>query len=157
MNKLIVFFVIGLLGVSCASDKDFAYDTFQDLQSKNNFELREYLEDVTFIFVDNVIPTKYDYQDSFLNQILVDAFAQDLGYGIPLEIMTAQAILESGWGRSKLSKNHFNYFGIKEYRKGRNSAYMVTNEVVNGKRISKKDRLSTQANSAPKNPWMATT
>ena len=90
MNKLIVFFVVGLLGVSCASDKDFAYDTFQDLQSKNDFELREYLEDVTFIFVDNVIQTKYGYQDSFLNQILVDAFAQDLGYGIPLEIMTGR-------------------------------------------------------------------
>ena len=34
MNKLILFFVIGILGVSCASDKDFAYDTFQDLKSK---------------------------------------------------------------------------------------------------------------------------
>ena len=141
MNKLIIFFIIGLLGMSCASDKDFAYDTFQDLQSKNDFELREYLEDVTYIFVDNVIPTKYGYQDSFLNQILVDAFAQDLGYGIPLEIMTAQAILESGWGRSKLSRKHFNYFGIKEYRKGMNSAYMVTNEVVNGKRINKKAKF----------------
>lgn len=141
MNKLIIFFIIGLLGMSCASDKDFAYDTFQDLKSKNSIELREYLENVTFVFIDNVIPTKYDYQDSFLNQILVNAFAQDLGYGIPLEIMTAQAILESGWGRSKLSRKHFNYFGIKEYRKGRNSAYMVTNEVVNGKRISKKAKF----------------
>ena len=83
MNKLIVF-CVGLLGVSCASDKDFAYDTFQDLQSKNNFELREYLEDVTFIFVDNVIPTKYDYHDSFLTQILVGAFVQKLGSGITL-------------------------------------------------------------------------
>jgi len=141
MNKLIIFFIIGLLGMSCASDKDFAYETFQDLQSKNNMSLAEYLEDVTYIFVDNVIPTKYDYQDSFLNQILVKAFAQDLGYGIPLEIMTAQAILESGWGRSKLSRKHFNYFGIKEYRKGKNAAYMVTNEVVNGKRISKKAKF----------------
>ena len=140
-TNLFLFFVIGLLAVSCAADRDFAFDTFQDLKSKNNESLREYLDNVTASFVDNVIPTKYAYQDSFFNMILVDAFAQDLGYGIPLEIMTAQAILESGWGRSKLASKHYNYFGIKEYRKGKNYAYIVTDEVVKGRRISKKAKF----------------
>jgi flagellum-specific peptidoglycan hydrolase FlgJ len=34
-------------------------------------------------------------------------------YGVPPSVTIAQAILESGWGRSGLSLTHRNYFGIK--------------------------------------------
>ncbi|HEU4347436.1 MAG TPA: sporangiospore maturation cell wall hydrolase GsmA [Actinoplanes sp.] len=34
-------------------------------------------------------------------------------YGVPPSVTIAQAILESGWGRSGLSMTHKNYFGIK--------------------------------------------
>ena len=34
-------------------------------------------------------------------------------FGVPPSVTIAQAILESGWGRSKLSTNDRNYFGIK--------------------------------------------
>ncbi|MFG1607611.1 sporangiospore maturation cell wall hydrolase GsmA [Actinoplanes sp. NPDC049265] len=34
-------------------------------------------------------------------------------YGVPPSVTIAQAILESGWGRSTLSSTHRNYFGIK--------------------------------------------
>jgi len=34
-------------------------------------------------------------------------------YGVPASTTIAQAILESGWGRSGLAVNHRNYFGIK--------------------------------------------
>ena len=140
MRNLVII-VLAICIVSCTAEKEFGYDTFSDLETKHEETLREYIEQTTSEFVENNIPTKYEYQDSFFNQILVDALAQDIGYGIPLEIMTAQAILESGWGKSKLSTKYNNYFGIKEYRKGKSSAYMVTNEVVNGKEITKKAKF----------------
>jgi flagellum-specific peptidoglycan hydrolase FlgJ len=34
-------------------------------------------------------------------------------YGVPPSVTIAQAILESGWGKSTLSSTHRNYFGIK--------------------------------------------
>jgi len=34
-------------------------------------------------------------------------------YGVPPSVTIAQAIVESGWGRSGLAVNHRNYFGIK--------------------------------------------
>jgi flagellum-specific peptidoglycan hydrolase FlgJ len=34
-------------------------------------------------------------------------------YGVPPSVTIAQAILESGWGKSTLSTTHRNYFGIK--------------------------------------------
>jgi flagellar protein FlgJ len=34
-------------------------------------------------------------------------------YRVPVSVTIAQSIIESGWGRSELSRNHNNHFGIK--------------------------------------------
>jgi flagellar protein FlgJ len=39
-------------------------------------------------------------------------------YGVPASVTIAQAILESGWGRSSLASTHKNYFGIKCFNQG---------------------------------------
>lgn len=50
---------------------------------------------------------------SFINSIKVEAEENYEDYGILPSITMAQAILESGWGKSELAQNHNNLFGIK--------------------------------------------
>lgn len=50
--------------------------------------------------------------------------------GLPAGITVAQAALESAWGQSRLSREAFNYFGIKAH--GKHAAIeMTTTEVWN--------------------------
>jgi hypothetical protein len=58
--------------------------------------------------------------------------------GVPASVTIAQAILESSWGKSRLSKDNNNYFGIKA-RDGADPsqvAWYDTWEVVDGENIS---------------------
>ncbi len=57
--------------------------------------------------------------------------------GILASVTVAQALLESGWGKSQLSAKYNNYFGIKK-GSGWNgpTVKMKTKEVVNGKTIT---------------------
>jgi flagellar protein FlgJ len=50
---------------------------------------------------------------TFLTGIAPAARQGDREYGVPSSVTMAQAILESGWGSSKLTANDNNYFGIK--------------------------------------------
>jgi flagellum-specific peptidoglycan hydrolase FlgJ len=53
--------------------------------------------------------------------------------GVPASVTIAQAILESDWGVSKLSKDYNNFFGIKGDRPGTAGvAWFDTWEVING-------------------------
>lgn len=51
--------------------------------------------------------------DQFIAAAVPGAQAGWREYGVPASTTIAQAILESGWGRSSLSTNDRNYFGIK--------------------------------------------
>ncbi|MFD1317041.1 LysM peptidoglycan-binding domain-containing protein [Loigolactobacillus zhaoyuanensis] len=64
---------------------------------------------------------------AFLNSIQAGAIAGWKKYGILPSLTAAQAILESGWGKSSLSVNYHNLFGIKGSYNG-NSVSLPTNE-----------------------------
>ncbi len=50
---------------------------------------------------------------SFINKIARAAALSQARFGVPASITIAQAILESGWGKSTLASKYNNYFGIK--------------------------------------------
>jgi flagellum-specific peptidoglycan hydrolase FlgJ len=63
-------------------------------------------------------------------------FYDDYGVVIFPSLMLAQSALESGWGRSGLTRRYNNFFGIKADKswKGK-SVKKFTNEYINGKKI----------------------
>jgi len=71
------------------------------------------------------------HQQTFFDRVWNAAVAMGQRLGVDPRIIYAQAALESNWGRSGLSKNHNNFFGIKA-RAGERSVTMRTREVVNG-------------------------
>lgn len=70
--------------------------------------------------------------NAFIDRIAGDAIKSQRETGVPASVTMAQAILESGWGKSGLSTNANNFFGIKG--KGpAGSVTMRTREVFNGR------------------------
>lgn len=53
-------------------------------------------------------------QNNFLRSVVPAARESMRLFGVPASVTIAQAILESGWGRSSLAKKYNNYFGIKD-------------------------------------------
>ena len=57
-------------------------------------------------------------------------------YGVPAQVILAQAALESGWGKSKLSTEGYNFFGIKADGSWNGATITKqTREVRNGKEV----------------------
>ncbi len=52
----------------------------------------------------------------FLEESIPHAIRIQVQYGIPASATISMAILESGYGRSDLARNHKNFFGIKAFR-----------------------------------------
>lgn len=142
MRALKLFILLALV-TSCAKEPTGAmYDYEERTEGEEcSLVLRAYLMDATAEWLDNNLDLK-EYQLDMLNMVLVPALAEEMKWGLPLEVMTAQAILESGWGRSELATKHNNYFGIKAYRSERGVIY-VSDEYVSGKRISKESSFRT--------------
>lgn len=74
-------------------------------------------------------------REEFLERAMVAARASSATSGLDPRITAAQAALESNFGRSRLSTEANNYFGIKA-RGGQPSVEMRTTEVVNGKSVA---------------------
>ncbi len=72
--------------------------------------------------------------NAFIDRVSADAIKSQRQTGVPASVTMAQAILESGWGKSGLSTKANNFFGIKG--KGpEGSVTMRTREVINGKSV----------------------
>ncbi|MCS6886535.1 MAG: peptidoglycan-binding protein [Acidobacteriota bacterium] len=73
--------------------------------------------------------------NAFIDSIADDAIRSQRATGVPASVTIAQAILESGWGQSSLSRQAHNYFGIK----GEGPAghvVMPTREYLNGQWVT---------------------
>lgn len=78
--------------------------------------------------------------NAFIDSIADDAMRTQREMGIPASVTIAQAILESGWGKSGLTRVANNYFGIK----GTGPAgyvVMPTSEYINGRWITVNSRF----------------
>lgn len=127
--RYIHIIILCVLVCSCAKDMELATDVYTFRGRVEDFDMRVVLEEGSRDFFEGNLNLK-DYEIEFLSKIAVPAIVQDIGHDIPLEITIAQGILESGWGRSELSKKSNNYFGIKDYGGGRS---YPTREYKNGK------------------------
>jgi flagellum-specific peptidoglycan hydrolase FlgJ len=133
--KYVAILTILLAVTSCSIEcHDLTADTYDNLRTPDQ-DLRVSLTKGSFDFFEG--NTKLDSSKiAFLTKIGVPAYAQEIGFGIPVEVTLAQSVLESGWGTSELSESYHNYFGIKA-RKRQASVTMSTKEYVAGKRITK--------------------
>jgi len=104
-----------------------------------------YINQASIEWFKNNIDLK-SYQVDFFGYIAVDAVVLDEKYGIPAEVTIAQAILESGWGRSELSQKSNNYFGVKEYRKTKKGGKYETTEYLKGKKVLKIEKFRVYDN-----------
>ena len=64
-----------------------------------------------------------DHRRSFLTSIAQPALESARKHQIPPSIILAQAVLESGWGRSALARKHHNLFGVKATGTGAHTDY----------------------------------
>lgn len=76
-------------------------------------------------------------KESFINKILEGAKEGYLSYGILPSLILAQAILESGWGRSDLATKANNLFGIKVDKNGQGEKILIpTKEFISDKQVT---------------------
>jgi len=100
-------------------------------------------------------PILMEHPNDFINGLIKISIAEYKIYGIPPSITIAQAIIESGWGKSSLAKIHNNHFGIKFYGFDRLSTeeqllvngfvILNTKEFKNGKYIEKSAKFCKYA------------
>jgi flagellum-specific peptidoglycan hydrolase FlgJ len=70
-------------------------------------------------------------QGSFLAAILPQVIQSARAHRLPPSVTLAQAVHESGWGRSRLARDHKNLFGVKASR-GQAAVSMATHEHQDG-------------------------
>jgi flagellum-specific peptidoglycan hydrolase FlgJ len=83
-----------------------------------------------------------DYRGAFLRSVAPGALEAALHHGVPASVTLAQAIQESGWGRSGLAREHHNLFGVKAGASSQ-AVVMPTVEVSGGRERHVRARFRT--------------
>lgn len=74
-------------------------------------------------------------RENFIESVAPYAIENYRLYGIYPSITIAQAILESNWGESQLSKEYNNYFGIKSFNENDQRVVLPTYEYIRGELV----------------------
>ncbi|MBY2479046.1 glucosaminidase domain-containing protein [Clostridioides difficile] len=74
---------------------------------------KKYMKDLEYTYLGNKELNNSDEKIKFIKKLEDSAIREYIDYGILPSITIGQAILESGWGNSKLTKQSNNLFGIK--------------------------------------------
>lgn len=80
------------------------------------------------VSINNIKANNNNYTEEFINENYKYALISTVGTNIPISVVLAQCILESGWGKSELAKEGNNYFGIttsKESNRYKNTQYRI--------------------------------
>jgi len=76
-----------------------------------------------------------DHRQAFLGTIAAGALMAARDHQVPPSIILAQAVLESGWGRSALATKHHNLFGVKATQGASSVAYPTLEYGIRGVQI----------------------
>lgn len=114
-----LIFICSLLLLSCKSKKKLATSSNKELSKVERIQKKPKIESSKVIINETKIkpiPKNASYTEVI--SIYIDNYSEIakeemVQYGIPASITLAQGILESGAGRSALSKKSNNHFGIK--------------------------------------------
>ncbi|NJI80778.1 mannosyl-glycoprotein endo-beta-N-acetylglucosamidase [Clostridioides difficile] len=81
--------------------------------SSQKSRAKKYMKDLEYTYLGNKELNNSDEKIKFIKKLEDSAIREYIDYGILPSITIGQAILESGWGNSKLTKQSNNLFGIK--------------------------------------------
>jgi len=84
------------------------------------------------------------FRGAFISDILPGVLHAAREHGLPPSVTIAQAIHESGWGRSRLAQDHHNLFGVKATRSQR-AVTMATREHDSGEARTVRSRFRSFA------------
>ncbi|MCC0627764.1 MULTISPECIES: glycoside hydrolase family 73 protein [unclassified Clostridioides] len=105
--------------------------------SSQKSRARKYMKDLEYTYLGDKQLNSSDEKIKFIKKLEDSAIREYIDYGILPSITIGQAILESGWGNSKLTKQSNNLFGIKADKawKGK-SVEISTSEHYNEKVVA---------------------
>ncbi|MDR0880647.1 MAG: glucosaminidase domain-containing protein [Clostridioides sp.] len=107
------------------------------MNSDQKSEVDKNMKDLETVYLGNKRLDSSDHRIAFINQMEEGAIENYKEYGILPSISISQAILESGWGSSKLSKESNNMFGIKADKRWTGTKVsMPTGEYYNTKIVA---------------------